>query len=383
MRLARVAFSFCLVGFLGACDGGDGGTFPATAGDSTEVSQSLDLASTKISNAIPDTSGITAASTFVKSLDPRVSINTEWTDTDYGFGGDFGTTPQDFILKQGDSTAQSSLMFRFNQALENLCLFTTALPTTNGVVDLSPASTVTLDATLLATMSSVCGVDTSQILPEGSVVGYIVEDVSAVSGSQFERRVGFDLEGGSDFLDFFYFTITDTVTRFAYKEISSINDSIVIFDYDSATGIGMLEFSEKSPGAGGFELHYRVLLDENSNQGVYIANVDSNGDTADGVVSAAVATQEGGGSQLVVSLSFDDGVNSIVDGNACVSTTDFSIAADNTLTCTNPAITGTAVSNFTADVSGIGSTYDLNGFDETSFIQFTNTADIFTAVLAQ
>lgn len=338
------------------------------------VSNALTTAKNKITALVPDTSSVGTSSVSIQA-----SINTEWTDSNKALGGDFGNSPRNFIRNHGDSTAQSSLMFRLGQVLENLCLFSTALPSTDGIPDLTAGSTVTLTSTLKATMASKCDVSVSDLPPDNTVVGFNVVDISSNSGTQYDRKVGFDMSGGSSYTSFFYFRLTSAITRFSYME-NSTNKSIAIFEYDPSSKISRFEFSESAT-ASNFKLHYRGVLNESTNYGRFIAFVKKT-DVSD-TATAVVSTKEGEDGTMSISYSFDDNANThdFTDGNACVSPSTFSITTDNTLTC--GTITGATASSFTADPgTGVTDAY-VTATDETTFIQFTSLSDILTAGLAQ
>jgi hypothetical protein len=319
-----------------------------------------------VSNAVPDTSGVSSSSFGI------ASITANWTSTSHAIGGDFGSNPRNSIRIHGDSTAQSSLMYRFKQALENLCNFSTGLPTTGGELTLTSEGTIALTASLKSTIETSCDSDVSGVA-DGTEIRYAVEDISGNSGTEYQRKVSFDIGNTATYKDFFYYTVSGTLTKFMYIE-NSTNKSAALFEYDTTTGVAKFEFSESATAP--FTVHYRVLLDENSDAGRFTAWVSNNTDQ----MRAVVGTLEGGGSQIAVSYAFvDDGSNDITEGNACVATSNFSIATDNTLTCTG--VTGASVTGYTSDHSDINGTYILS-LNETAGIQFTNSTDILTAAEA-
>jgi hypothetical protein len=217
-------------------------------------------------------------------------------------------------------------MYRFKQNMDGICIYTTALPTTNNVLNLNSGSTLELTAAVKASLTSSCGGDLSGT-PDGTLIGYKVEDISGSAGSLYDKKVSFDVDGNSTYTEykaFFYYRISGTVIRMAFIE-DSTSDSEAMFDYDSATGIAKFEFSEVAVAP--FTAHYRVLLDENNDKGYFTAYVANSADSMQAVVSKI----EGAGSQMAVSYTFvDDGPNDITDGNACISTSDLSVVTDNT-----------------------------------------------------
>jgi hypothetical protein len=358
--LKKSVLALLIVGLVAGCS--EGNNNDSGSSSNTGASGAISTAETKVSNAVPDTGSVSAS-----TIDP-LSLNSEWTDTDYAIGGDFGSNPRNAIRIHGDSDAQSSLMYRFNQALENLCNFTSALPTSGGDLTLTSESTVTLTAAVKSSIESDCGSDLSSV-PDDTVIRYAVEDISGNSGANYERKVSFDLGNTSTYTDFFYYTNSGNTTRFLYTE-DGTNDSAAFFDYDASSNVARFEFSEA---AGSFDLHYRVLLLEDSNAGFFTAWIDNGTDSS----RAVVATFEGGGDEIAVSYSFtDDGANDITEGNACISTSDFSVANDNTLTCTG--VTGSSVTGYTSDHSDINSSY-ITGLDETASINFNTSSNILTA----
>ncbi len=370
--MKRIKFIGFLAGiaFLANCSSSNNTTTPTT--DITTVSGALTNIDSKIEAIVPNTGDIAAT-----SFNLRVSMATEWvtTGSTYSIGGDFGASPRDYVRNQGDETVQGSLMFRLKQSMESLCLFSTALPSTNGVPDLSSAAVVKLTSTIKATMVSTCGVALDDLPPDGTDVGYQVEDVSAVSGSQYDRKISFDMAGGSAFHDEFYFTLTSTLTRMLYME-DSTNDSSAFFEYIPADGLFKFEYTENA--AAPFRVHYRGILSENSNLGRFVAWGNMNSDFS----TAVVSVQEGTGDLMHVSYSFDDDANTndFADGSACIDTTDFSTDTDATETC--GGITGALASAFTVDLNiEVDGTYVL-GHDHTSIIQFNSLANILTSGLA-
>ena len=222
-QIKLVGFLACLA-FLANCSSSS--NTPATT-KITTVSGALTNIDSKIAATVPNTGSVAAT-----SFNPRVSMATQWvtTGSTYSIGGDFGASPRDYVRNQGDKAVQGSLMYRLKQSMESLCLFTTALPSTNGVPNLSAAAVVTLTSSIKATMVSTCGVALSELPPDGTEVGYQVEDISAVAGSQYARKISFDMSGGSSFHDEFYFTLTSALTRILYVE-DSTNDSAAFFEY--------------------------------------------------------------------------------------------------------------------------------------------------------
>ncbi|NQZ18288.1 MAG: hypothetical protein HRT44_03375 [Bdellovibrionales bacterium] len=353
---------------LAACsdDGDNAATAPTT------VSAALSNAQTQVNNIVPDSSSLTATAFM-----PRVAMTTEWTTTGntYSLGGIFGASPRDFVRLMGDNTANSSLMYRLKQVIDNLCVFTIGLPSTNGIPDLSDPNTVTLTAALKAQMVSDCGVQLGDLPPDDTVVGYRVTDVSSETGSEYDRRVYFDLSGGTSYTDFFFLRINASVNRMAYMENGS-NDSLALFEYDLATNTFKFEFSEV---ATTFTTHYRGILDANNDLGRFVAAVNNGADTS----TAVVSTQEGGGDELHVSYSFDDDANTndFANGSSCVNSNDFSIATDNTETCGD--ITGNLAAAFTFDFITSITTGYVTGTSEGTSIQFTSLDNMLTANQAQ
>lgn len=333
------------------------------------VKGAIDSASTSLGAIVPDTSSIS----FTSKSD-KASLNAVFTSSNHALGGDFGSSPRGFLLKHGNSSAQSSLMYRLKQALGNLCVFTTALPKTGDDINVVGDSTVTLTAALKATITSTCSADVSNI-PDDTVVGYKVEDISSAGSSQFSRKVSFDTDGNGTTTQYnqaFYYTIENNTFKFSFME-DGTNDSVALFDYRN--GVFRFEFSEA---AGTFTAHYRGILTESTDQAVFAAYNLMNND----VSKAVVATVENGGTQLAFSYSFDDNGNThdVTDANACITTSNMNIATDNTLTCSG--VTGTNSSSWTTTLTGINSGY-VTGMDETKFIQFTNSTDILTSATAQ
>jgi hypothetical protein len=240
--MKNLFLSLCAISALSLVACSDDDATPVTGVNIATVNGALSNTQTKLEALIPDTSGVSASPL------QRVAMTTEWTtgSNTYAHGGDFGDSPRGFVRNHGDNTAQSSLMFRLNQTIENVCLFSTALPSTNGIPDLNPGSTVTLTAALKSTLSSTCGVALSDLPADGTVVGYRVVDTSSVSGSQYDREVGFDMSGGSSYTDIFRFTFTSTLNRFSYME-NGTNDSLALFEYDPVNGLLRFEFSEDAP----------------------------------------------------------------------------------------------------------------------------------------
>jgi hypothetical protein len=356
-----------VAGLLGCSSSSNTGTTKSAVGNA------LTVATEKISAIVPDTSGVAALSL----LPERVSMNAEWvTEDDYSLGGDFGSSPRNFVRNNGDETAQGSLMYRLNQALESLCIFAEALPSSGGAISLSAGGTTTLTAAKKAQIVTNCGVSLDELPEDGTVVGYKSEDISAVSGTEYLRKVSFDLQGGTNYTDYFYYTINSTTTRFTYFEG---NSSTAFFDYSSTTGIAKFEYSGKENGDV-YMLHYRGILVEGSNLGRFVAQVHKLSPGFNDISTAIVSTYEGGGDEMAVTYSFDEGadVHDFPEGNACISTTDLTIATDNTLSCDGGAITGVNAASYTFDITDIDNTY-LSTRDHTSTIQFTSLADVLTA----
>ncbi len=347
---------------------------PDTSPNITTVTGALTNIASKIEATVPDTSAIAPS-----SFNTRAAM-TEWTTTgsQHSLGGDFGASPRDYVRNQGDEDVQGSLMYRLNQVMDNLCVFAAALPSTNGVPNLTTsATTITLTSTLKSNIVSACGVDVNELPADGTEVGYLVEDISDVSGSQYDRKISFDMAGGSSFHNFFYMTLTTSMTRMSFLEAST-NDSVAFFEYIPADGLFKFEFSENATAP--FRVHYRGILNETSNLGRFVAWSTNNTDSSIAVVSVL----EGAGDQLHASYSFDDDANmdDFTDGSACLDSTDLSVETDNDESCGD--ISGVLASAFTVDLeTGVdaGSVYIL-ARDETHIIQFNTLANILTAGLA-
>ncbi|MEM7645687.1 MAG: hypothetical protein AAF203_02145 [Pseudomonadota bacterium] len=367
--MKRLALLFIALIFAG-CSSDDDASVTAP----TTVTGALTNINTQVGNLVPATNSLSATSV----LKQRVAMTTEWTTTGntYSHGGDFGASPRDYVRIHGDNTANSSLMYRLKQIIDNICLFTTALPDADndGTPDITTASTTTLSAAVKADLSSTCGVDVSELPPDDTVVGFQVEDISGNTGSQYDGKVSFDLTGGTSFTDFFYFRLNASVNRVAYVEDGS-NDSAAFFQFDVATGVFSFEFSEDA--TSNFLSHYRGVLETTTNLGRFSAVVIRNNDTS----TAVVSVQEGGGDELHVSYSFDDDAdsNDFADGSACIAAADFSIATDNSESCNSGAITGVLASASTFDVATNINGTNILATDETSVINFSDLTTILTA----
>ncbi len=353
------------------CSSSDGGGTSA----STTVSTAMSNVDTQISNLIPDTSGLSAT-----ALLTRAAMTTEWTTTGntHTLGGDFGASPRDFVRIMGNEGAQSSLMYRLNQIMDNVCIFNVALPDTdnNGLPDLTDGSTVTLTAAVKANMVSECGVSSSNLPADDEVVGYQVQETE--SGSDYEYIVGFDMNGGTSYASFFFFTINSSLNRIGYSETSAAggNSSVALFEYNPTSNIFLFEFSEFAPST--FEAHYRGVLNASTGIGRFVAGVSDLTDTSQAVVSVL----EGGGDELHVSYSFD-GSSAVTDGSACIDSSDFSVATDASESCNSGQITGALASAFTYDWQTTVNQAWVDSRGVTSNIQFTGITDILTANAAE
>jgi hypothetical protein len=369
MKLAISLLALWSLITVGCADGE--GDIPVST--PTTVNGALNNVGTQVDNLVPNTESVAATAFF-----NRAAMTTEWTTTNlnqYSLGGDFGNSPRDFVRVMGDGDSQSSLMMRLNQILENVCVFNVALTDDNndGIPDLTDGSNTTLTAAVKAEMVSTCNADPAQLPPDDTVVGYQVQ--ATEDGSDYEYIIGFDLMGGINYTSFFSFTINETINRFSYME-NSTNQSIALFEFVPATNLFRFEFSEYADMS--FEAHYRGILDGNTGLGRFVAAVTNNTDTS----TAVVSVQEGGGDELHVSYSFDDDADAddFDDGSACINSSDFSIATDNTETC--GSITGALVSGFTFDWQTTITPAWITSRGVNANIQFTNITDILTAPAA-
>lgn len=361
------------------CGDSDSTSNPSTT---SAISSAVTLAANKMDKAVPSTSSVSFLST---DISPMAALTANYTDSDKAISlGDFGQSPRGFLLKHGNDTAQSSLMYRFKQNVEqNICLFSYFLPTTGGVptITSSPQTVTipTMSGTAASSLTSACpSVDTSEV-PGGTVIRYHVEDISSNSGTKYERKISFDLGNDGTFESFFYYTITSTLTKMAFVEDSS-NDSIALFQYDSSTGQAQFEFTEDASGSN-FKAFYRAALDETNNQARYLAKVvDTSGPHTSSLV-VTLSTQTS--TEMSISYSFDDNADThdLTDGNACISNTSYNILSDNTLSCQSGAVTGAAASTFTTDFTRITGA-NILAFDETMEIKFSTLANMLSSAVA-
>tara|TARA_B100000749_G_scaffold84052_1_gene63872 strand:+ start:17665 stop:18744 length:1080 start_codon:yes stop_codon:yes gene_type:complete len=331
------------------------------------LKEALDTAADKVNRAVPDTSSISLA-----SLSTQSSLASFWEDSDFALGGDFGSSPKDSVRVHGDPSSQNSLMYQFHQALENLCVFTTSLPSTGGDLEYTSGHVLVLSSKVKAELSDACDVDLSGVLT-GKVIGYKVEDVEASTGSHFDTKVSFDVDGNStynQYANYFYYRIEDAKIRFLYTE-NGENASAALFEYDLTTGLSRFEFSEVSSTP--YTTHYRVLLNELNSEGLFSAYVENASDSMQAVAKTSVE----GGNEIAVSYSFvDNGSNDLTDGNACIGISDFNIVTDNTLACLG--VTGFSASSYLVDHSGV-SAASIGELDETTELQWNSSFDFLTA----
>ncbi len=357
---------------LTACGDDDSSTPAAVTAPPSSIDGAIDLSRQKLGELVPDTSEISTA-----SLNARTAFGNDWEDGNYALGGDFGNSPRNFVRAQGDEDAQSNLMFRLDQMMDNLCIFNVALPNTDGVPDLSGGNQiVTLTAAVKQQIVSECGVSSGDLPPDDTDVGYYVSDISGETDSMFQREAGFDMSGGTSFHSFFRFTISDSVMRMSYIADEG-NVSAGFLEYDVTAQVFRFEFSEEA--AAPFALHFRGTLQDTTNLGRFVAIITDKTDTS----SAVVSINEGNGDQVHVSYSYDDDAdtNDLPSASACISGVDMSIAADDATSCSN-GITGADVADVSIDMTTIISGTYFNSLDETTFIQFSDFSDIMTAAAA-
>ena len=133
--LIPLTLFICSINLIGCSD--------SNSGTTNQVGAAISTARTKVANAVPDTSDV---SSF--NLESLSSINGVWTNASYAIGSDFGNSPRNAIRVHGDDTAQSSLMYRFKQNMDGLCIFTQALPTTGTDLTLNSGDTIEIQQLL-------------------------------------------------------------------------------------------------------------------------------------------------------------------------------------------------------------------------------------------
>lgn len=345
------------------------------------VTLALSTASSVMAKMVPATKGISGS-----KVGALAAFGANYTNTDFAIGGDFGSSPKSFLQKQGDDTAQSSLMYRFRQNVqENICMFAYFLPSTAGVPDVTSApEVISITDALIASnngtsLAQACPeVTISNLPPRPFVVRYQVESIASLTDSQYDIKVSFDVGNSGTFGDFFYFGIDATGFKFVYNEFKDDKASSCMFEYNLVTKIGKFEYMEDDDPS--FRMIYRGFIDENANIARFIARVE--GDDKNDKSTIVVTTPTSSATQLAVSYSFvedNDDTSSLIDANACVSNTTLAIVTDDTLVCTGA--TGLAASAATFDITSLLKA-NIEGIDHTFTIPFTSAADIMTEDLS-
>lgn len=401
-NLNRLLVAISILALMGCSDSDDDN---GSSQNGSVVSQAVNTASTVVTQAVANTSNVSFG------LSPQAALNSVFADSNYGLGGDFGSTPRDFLLLQGNPTnsGNTGLMYRFNQNVaQNMCMFAYFTPSTGGVIDLSSGEfNISITAATLVNLPSSCPAVTQSELTnlEGLISGSggtltvraEVTDVSQESGSQYDRLVKYDLGNTGTFTNFFYFRITSDVTRFSFTETADggggVGGSSSFFEYNPATGLGAFEYftwgdgdnsGSNAPDGNGRGEVYRVLVDAPNGTGYYLARVSA-GETDATNIALVVTTPLSSATELAA--NFDIVANSSEpNAQACVQNTDFSIDVvggdDDTLACAGLSVSALAVSGFTGGAEstflGLNETY-FTGIDSSKVISFDSASNILTA----
>lgn len=235
---------------------GDGGS-----GSSSETINALKSSRdsmAEVAKVAPTSSKISNFKNFFPMAPGTDLNNNDWSTTgNYDYEEDDNNTYKEFFANEFDSTktiaqdVRANLMNRLDEALLVLCAFS---------IDFTDALTVTSGKTMEVTATTVndrCGtnLDAQQISFTGGTG--VVEDVSGVSGSQYERKITITDDEGDTV---YYLTNNDTTLKYAFGATDSESNERVFYTLTKSTGDFTFEYIQGSKNEGGdYPYHYRAI----------------------------------------------------------------------------------------------------------------------------
>lgn len=251
----RLIISLSLLSLLISCGkdsgGGDGSSSSATI-TALKASRAAMAEVSKISSS----SKMNSIGRYF-SMAPGTDLdNSNWsTSGTYEYEDSDSNTFKEFFAIELDSTkavgsGRSNLLNRLDEALLVLCAFS---------IDFGDDLTVTTGKTMSVTataVNSACGtkLHAQQISFTGGTG--VVEDVSGLSGSQFEKKITItDNEGPTTY----YLTNSSTELKYAFGATDSESNERVIYSLNKSSGDFTFEYVQGSKDGGNYPYHYRAI----------------------------------------------------------------------------------------------------------------------------
>lgn len=299
----------------------------STAGSVT-MTEAVNSAGVMMMDVMADSAqqvGIDAAEPPSKGV-----VTTDYEDSLYGLGGDYGANPRGFLQRQMDPASEGGLLNRFNETVgEHFCLLSQLLPATDGVIDLaSDGAVLVLEAGDLSgeaagRIMQACPRLTAERLAQLSdhaplSLHYRVQDLGERADSLYERQISIGWNQ-STYSDFTYYTVDAARLKLLVVRSNPLRPgkgaSYAALDSDSLTGVIRFEFHGLHLGSQA-DRHdvYRVYSDTTNGDSIVLAR--SNSDRAMPESIVAVARNIDG---QLLEVSFDiDAAADIRDLAVCV-----------------------------------------------------------------
>lgn len=359
--MKNVMICLLLIVFISCGSGGDGGGNNSSSATITALKSSRDSMA-EVAKVAPTSSKSSGFNKYL-FITPGTDLdNNNWSSTGaYDYEENDNNTYKEFFANEFDSkkavgSGRSNLMNRLDEALLVLCAFS---------IDFTDALTVTTGKTMEITSTTVndrCG---TKLHPEQiSFTGGtgVVEDVSGVSGSQYERKITItDNEGDS----VYYLTNNDTTLKYAFGATDSESNERVFYTLTKSTGDFTFEYIQGSKDSGNYPYHYRAIK---SGANLSVVGRVSHGD---GVNYFLTLDKD----QNRATLDFIIGPGDQNDARSvCIDTSMGSVASGGFASC----FTGQAAEEYTSFSTFFGidlfSSTAYTDIDETSVINFSNVA---------
>ncbi len=320
-------------------------------------------------------------------------VTTDYEDSLFGLGGDYGATPRGFLQRQIDPASEGGLLNRFNEALgEHFCLLSQLLPATDGIIDLAPDGAVlALEASDLsgkaaARIVAACPRLAPQKLVELSDqaplnLHYRVEDLSDIADSQYERRISIGWNQAT-YSDFTYYSADATRLKLLVLQSNVLRpgkgSSYAALETDTNSGVIRFEFHGLHLGSQA-DRHdvYRVYADTLIGESIVLARSNSDRMMPDTVVAVARHIDDD-----LLEVSFDiDAAADIHDLAVCVDRRSLEPVLPEKAApgCGVGAVVAasgfSALSGFTSRVKS-----DFARIDETAVVGFASASQVLSAV---
>lgn len=357
----NVLISFLLLSLVSCGSSSGDGEGSSSSATITALKSSRD-AMAEVAKVAPKSSKLNNLNKYY-TMAPGTDLNdSDWSSTgSYDYEENDNNTYKEFFAAEFDSTkavgsGRSNVMNRLDEALLVLCAFS---------IDFTDALTVTTGKTMEITATTVndrCGtkLHPQQISFTGGTG--VVEDVSGVSGSQYERKITITDDDGDTI---YYLTNNDTTLKYAFGATDSESNERVFYSLTKSTGDFTFEYIQGSKDSGNYPYHYRAVK---SGSVLHVVGRVSHGDAVNYFLTLDK-------DQNRAALDFVIGPGDQNDAKSvCVDISTGSVAVGGFASC----FTGQTSEEYTSFSTFFGldlfSSTTFTNIDETSVINFSNVS---------